>query len=236
MNAWLVGAIVLLAGVLALAPVVASWLDPSSPARAAERLLAVLNAWGGIRDFVAQVAVRGAEGETLGRLLFLAPDNLRLDIVAPATLAGESFALRRVAEGWRFVHYRPALGVGIEAQIRDKELADLLALPSLAQLGDSLRWNRIHVTYVPAATDSATRPARDAFDITGVPGTFERIVLHVEPTTQLPQEVILYRDPTGPPSLEVEVRNLEVNTRLELRDVFLLDPPPSRWISAPDAG
>ncbi|GAB4306691.1 MAG: hypothetical protein Kow0097_06410 [Candidatus Bipolaricaulota bacterium] len=236
MNAWLVGAIVLLAGVLALAPVVASWFDPSSPARVVERLLLVLNTWGGIRDFVAQVAVRGAEGEILGRLLFLAPANLRLDVLAPGTLAGESFALRPVDEGWLFVHHRPALDLGIEARITSDDLTDLLALPPPSEVWEGLRRNQIRVAYVPAPTSNAARPPSDEFDITNLPGRFPRIVLQVDPSTQLPREVTLYQDPGGPPSIEIEVRHLAVNTRLELRDVFLLDPPPSRWLTPTPPG
>ncbi|HEU67845.1 MAG TPA: hypothetical protein ENN53_01250, partial [Candidatus Acetothermia bacterium] len=222
MNVWLIGAIVLLAGALVLAPVVASWFDPSSPARAVERLLLVLNTWEGIRDFVAQVAVRGSEGEILGRFLFLAPANLRLDVLAPGTLAGESFALRPVDDGWLFVHHRPALDLGIEVRITSDELSDWLALPSPAEIGEGLRRNRIHVAYVPAPAGNATRSPSDEFVITNLTGGFPRIVLQVDPSTQLPREVILYQDPAARPSIEIEVRHLEVNTRLELRDVFLL--------------
>lgn len=232
MNAWLVVAVLILGGALALAPVVWSWLDPASPARSVEKLLLVLNAWSGIRDGVAQVAVRGTGGEVLARVLYLSPAHLRVDVLAPGTLAGEMFALRPVGEEWLFLHHRPHEGFAIEARISAETMADALEFPTLSQVWESLRRGRLNVSYVPAPTNNAPRSASmDQFDIQGLPGRYPRIVLRVDPATQLPREVALYADPKSPPAVEIEVRHLDVNTGLELREVFRLDPPPDRWLS-----
>lgn len=173
--------------------------------------------------------MRGAEGETRARVLFLVPANLRLDVLAPSSLVGEVFTLRPVAEEWLFVHYRPKVDLGIEARIPAKDLETSLKLPTPAQLWDGLRQGRISVTYLPASLNGAK--SGDEFDLQGLPGQFPRIVLRVDPATQLPREVNLYPDPGLPPTIEIEVRQLTVNTGLELRDVLRLDPSPRRWLS-----
>ncbi len=228
----MVVAVLLLGGVVALATLLVwPWLDPLSPARATEKLLAVLGAWNGVRDFEAQVAVRGGNGETLARVLFLAPGNLRIDVLAPEGLAGEVFALRPVVEGWLFVHYRPRIDLGIEARIPAGKLENSLGLPTMAQVLEGIRRGRVRVSYVPAPTDVAFgEAASDEFDVRGLPGGFPRIVLRVNPATGLPQEVHLYADPAGGPTLEIEARNVTVNAGLELRDLFRLEPPPGHWL------
>ena len=236
-NAWVVVAVLLLGGALALAPIVWSWFDPTSPARAVERLVAVLGTWGGIRDFVAEVAVRGDEGEVLGTLLFLTPAYVRLNLVAPRTLAGEVFSLRPVGEEWLFVHYRPSVDIGIEARIAAQVLEASLDLPTPAQVWDRLRRGAIRVAYTPASPGNGPQDGgEDQFDIMGVSGAFPRVVLHVDRSTHLPTLVQLFSDPAGRPVLEVEVRELSVNTGLELREVFRLErapgePAPGRWFS-----
>ncbi|MFH1610088.1 MAG: hypothetical protein ABID40_05635, partial [Candidatus Bipolaricaulota bacterium] len=190
MDSWpvMVG-VLLLGGLVALAALVWPWLDPLSPARATEKLLAVLSTWNGVRDFAAQVAVRGAEGETLARILFLTPGNLRIDVLAPEGLAGEVFALRPVSEGWLFVHYRPWIDLGIEARILASELESSLNLPTMAQTLEGIRRGQVRVSYVPAPTDNAFGASPgDEFDVRGLPGQFPRIVLRVDPATSLPRE------------------------------------------------
>lgn len=230
-------AVLLVGGVLALAPAVWSWLDPLSPARAAERVLAVLNTWNGIRDFVAQVAVRGPEGEILARVSFLTPAHLRVDILAPEGLADETFALRPVPEGWLFVHHRPWIDLGIEARIRADELEHALNLPTVAQLWEGLRRGRIRASYLPAPPgDALGFPPSDEFDLSGVPGPFPRVVLRVDPASLLPRDVLLYAEATETPALEIHVHQLMVNVGLELRDLFRLDPPPTRWLGPTPGG
>lgn len=237
MNAWVVVAVLLLGGALALAPVVWAWLDPLSPARSVERLLAVLSAWNGIRDIDARkVLLRGADEEIQVRLVFLAPANFRLEVDSPRSLAGEVFTLRPVADEWLLVHYRPALRLGVESRIRMTDLETLLPLPSPTQLRDGLRDGQIRVTYVPAPPDAPTRG--DEFDIHGLPGQFPRAVLWVDPVSQVPWRVHLHADPESPPTLRIEAvvedeagRQLSVNTGLELRDVLRLDRQPERWLS-----
>jgi hypothetical protein len=221
--------VAIVGGLAALAALAWPWLDPLSPARATERLIAVFGTWTGVRDFTAQVAVRGGEGETLAQVQFLAPGNLRVDVLAPAGLAGEVFALRPVAEGWLFVHHRPRLGLGIETRIPASDLERSLNLPTLAQVVEAIRGGQ-RVTYTPASPDHAL--PSDEFDVRGLPGQFSRIVLRVDPTTSLPRDVRLYTEPTGEAALTIEVRSLSVNTGLELRDLFRLEPHPDRWLRA----
>ena len=240
-NGWVVVAVLLLGGALALAPTVWSWLDPTSPARTAERLLVVLSSWNGIRDLVAHVVLRGVEGETAARVTFLAPANLRLDVLAPESLAGTVFALRPVGEEWLFVHYRPGMDLGIEARLAAQELTESLHLPAPAEVGEGLRRGEIQVSYAPAAGQAS--PTFDEYDLVGLPGPFPRIVLRVDPPTSLPRGVALYADLAQTPTLTVEVARdtgttdpagewlLEVNTGLGLRDVFRLDPLPHRWLA-----
>ncbi len=239
MNLWLVAAVVLLGAAVALAPVVWSWFDPLSPARAAERFLAVLSSWNGIRDFDAQeVILRSPEGELRVRIAFLAPASFRLEVRSPSSMEGEVFTLRPVGEEWLFVHHRPNLGLGIEDRIRSADLE--AALPTLEQVRDGLRSGRIRVTYLPASPEA---PARgDEFDLQGLPGPFPRLVLEVDPVSQIPWKVQLYSDPTRPPSLEIEAvvkdeegQKLFLNTGLELREVLKLDSQPERWLSPPPA-
>jgi len=182
--------------------------------------------------------VRGGKEETLARVLFLSPGNLRIDVLAPEGLAGEVFALRPVAEGWLFVHYRPWIDLGIEARIPASKLENSLGLPTMVQILEGIRRGRVHVSYVPAQTDIAFGEASsDEFDVRGLPGEFPRIVLRVNPATGLPREVHLYADPTGQPTLEIEARNVTVNAGLELRDLFRLEPQPSHWLRpAPSPG
>lgn len=240
-NGWVVVAVLLLGGVLALAPTVWSWLDPASPARTVERLFVVLSSWNGIRDLVAHVVLRGVEGETAARVTFLAPANLRLDVLAPESLAGTVFALRPVGEEWLFVHYRPGMDLGIEARIAAQELTESLHLPALAEVEESLRRGEVQVSYVPAG--GLADPTFDEYDLGGLPGPFPRIVLRVDPPTSLPRGVALYADLAETPTLTIEVARdpgaadptgewlMEVNTGLELRDVFRLDPLPHRWLA-----
>jgi hypothetical protein len=201
----------------------------------------VLSSWNGIRDLVAHVVLRGVEGETAARVTFLAPANLRLDVLAPESLAGTVFALRPVGEEWLFVHYRPGMDLGIEARLAAQELTESLHLPAPAEVGEGLRRGEIQVSYAPAAGQAS--PTLDEYDLVGLPGPFPRIVLRVDPPTSLPRGVALYADLAQTPTLTVEVARdtgttdptgewlLEVNTGLGLRDVFRLDPLPHRWLA-----
>lgn len=238
MNLWVLAAVLLLGGALALAPVVWSWVDPLSPARSVEKLLAVLNAWGGIRDLDAhKVTIRGADGELGMRVAFLSPASFRLELNSPHTLAGEVFTLRPVGDEWLLVHYRPGLQLGIESRIRSADLGVSLAIPSPAQLRDGLRAGRITVGHAPATPDTPSKG--DQFDIQGLPGPFPRVGLWVDPASQVPWKVELYADPESSPSVEIEAvvedetgRQLGINTGLELRDVLRLDSQPERWLSS----
>lgn len=237
MNVWVVAAVLLLGGALALAPVVWSWLDPLSPARSVQRLLQTISTWNGIRDLDARkVILRGAEGEIQARFMFLSPATLRMEIGSPSSLAGEVFTVRPVSEEWLFVHYRPSLGLVIESRIRTADLETSLPLPTPAQLWDALRGGQITVSYVPGSPDDTT-PV-DAFDIQGLSGMFPRMVLWVDSISQIPWKVNLYTDPEGPPAVEIEAvvedeegRQLHVNTGLELRDVLRINSQPERWLS-----
>lgn len=247
MNLWLIGLVVLLAGAIALGPTVVSWLIPSPGAQAAAKLLVVLSTWQGIRDFRATVILQG-QGEIEAELLFLVPSNLRFTVKAPESLAGETFALRPVEGGWLFIHHLPALGLGIEDRFTAGEVSGVLPFPSPAELHEGLRRGGIQVSYAPANDGSPS----DEFDIQGLPGQFPRIALRVDPVTSVPRGVILYTHPTQPPVVTIAVKHLEekegesgpakrnwlleVNAGLTLRDVFLLDPPPTRWVSPTPAG
>lgn len=239
MNGWLIVAVLLLAGAVALAPTVWSWFDPTSPARAVERLLGVVSAWNGIRDLTAKVTVRGAEGETVARVMFLAPASFRLDVLAPQSLAGTVFALRPIADGWLFVHYRPTTRLGIEARLAPPDLEKYVGLPMPSQLVDGLRRGQIRVAYRPAAAgDAQARPRADEFDLFGLPGAFPRLTLRVDPANSLPLGVALYANPAQPPTVTIDLAAtdqgwelFEVNTGLGLRDLFLLNPVPHRWLA-----
>ena len=236
-NLWVVVAVVLLGGALALAPAVWSWLDPLSPARSVQRLLTVMGSWNGIRDLDARkVVVRGDDGEMYVRLAFLSPANLRVELSSPSTLAGEVFTLRPVSDGWLFVHYRPSLNLGIETRLSVTDVETALQLPTSAQLADGLRGGRIKVVYAPAPLGDPR--SGDQFDIQGLPGGFPRIVLWVDPVSLIPWRVNLYSDPTGTPTVDIEAvreddegKQLHVNTGLELRDVLRLHSQPERWLS-----
>lgn len=222
---------VVLGGLVALVALVWPWLDPLSPARIADRLVAVLNAWNGVRDFTAHVAARGAEGETLADVLYISPGNLRVDVLAPQGLTGTVFALRPVPEGWLFVHHRPWLDLGVEVRIPAEQIENALHLFNVPQLLRGIREGHVRVAYAPAPTGNAPEASpSDEFDIQGLPGQFPRIMLRVDPITLLPREIHLYTKPAGEPTITIEVRALAVNTGLELRDLFRLDAPPGRWL------
>lgn len=231
MNALLVLGVVLLGLAVALGPAALSWLDPLSPARAAGRFLAVVSSWNGVRDFRAELVVRGGGQEIQLNVLFLAPASVRIEVLSPPALGGEVFALRPLPGGtWLFVHHRPNLEVGVEARLSPEELGLPLFLPAAGELRDGLRQGRIGVAYAPGGAEG------DRFDLRGLPGPFPRVELAVDPATLLPWRVRLYRDPGGSQALEIEVaiknksRQLQVNTGLELRDLFQLSSPPRRWL------
>lgn len=233
MNVLLLLGVVLLGLAVALGPAALEWLDPLSPARAAGRFLAVVNSWNAVRDFQGELVVRGGGGETRLAVLFLAPASVRIEVLAPPEAAGEVFALRPLPGGtWLFLHHRPKLGLGVEVRLPPEDLALPFVLPTAAELRDGLRRGQIGVAYAPG-------PEGDGFDLRGLPGAFPRVELWVDPATLLPWRVRLYGNPDGPPALEVEVplkdgsRSLQVNTGLELRDLFQLSPPPGRWLVAP---
>ena len=65
----------------------------------------------------------------------------------------------------------------------------------------------------------------------GLSGTFAEVVLRLNPETNLPTKILL-KDRAGNP-LELAVEKAEVNVGLELRELLLLDPFPTRWIRIP---
>ncbi|MCX7750340.1 MAG: hypothetical protein N2320_02055 [Candidatus Bipolaricaulota bacterium] len=231
MNVLVVLGVVLLGLAVALGPTVASLFDPLSPARAAGKFLEVVGVWGGVRDIRTELVLRGDGGEARVAVLFLAPAALRIEVLSPGEAAGEVFALRPTPGGeWLFLHHRPRLGVAVEARLPG--LGGSALFPAPEELRAGLREGRIRVAYAPG-TDG------EGFDLRGLPGPFPRAELWVDPGTLLPWRARLYRDPDGPPALEVEVplkegsRSLQVNTGLELRDLFQLEPAPRRWLLAP---
>ncbi len=233
MNLWVVLGVLLLGAALALGPGVLSWLDPQSPARAAGRLLEVVSSWNAVRDATARLIVRGPEGETRVHVRFLVPASIRVALEEPQPLAGEVFALRPVGEEWLLIHHRPNLDLGVEVRLPAEKLSEWIQGPTPAELAAALRRGAIRVTHTPG-------PEADLFDIQGLPGTFPRAKLAVDRATLLPWKLELYRDVRAPPALEVEVaegpggREIAVNRGLELRDLFLLDPYPTRWLAAPE--
>lgn len=232
-NLWVVVGILVLGAALALGPSVLSWLDPESPARAAARLIEVVSSWNRIRDAAAGVIVRGPEGEVRLNVAFLAPASLRITVEEPPALAGTVFALRPVGEEWIVVHHRPDLELGIEVRLSPEKWAEVIQELLPAKLPTALRRGEIRVTYTVSSES-------EAFDVRGLPGAFPRVRLWMDAVTLLPWLVELYTDPDAPPEVELVVppgptgiRAIAVNRGLELRDLFALDPYPTRWLVSP---
>lgn len=187
-------------------------LNPGGELLAWQKLEELWRTWEGVQDLRASVEVR-REGEPTLRcsMLFLAEAAVRLELQEPPELAGEVYALRPVAEGWLLVHFRPALGLGLEARFSGEELASLYPWRPQSL---KVRW-----------LDENT------FLLSGLGGEFEELEVHTAGDFRLPSRIFLRKkDGTA---MEIRLENVEVNSGLELRELLILDPLPTRWIQIP---
>ncbi len=202
----------LILGFFALWP----FFQPDPDLLARQRLLEVIRAWEGIRDLRAEIGVlRPGEPRLNFSLLYLAGLALRLEIQEPEELRGEVYALRAVPEGWLLVHFRPNLGLGLEARFSNQALTAVLAgFEGFSLEKAKIRW-----------------PEEDVVRLEGLSGAFAEVELRLDPNTRLPAQIRL-KDRAGNP-LELAWEKVEVNVGLELRELLLLDPFPTRWIPIP---
>jgi hypothetical protein len=214
-NGWLLLLLVgagLILGIFALGP----YLQPNPELQARQRFLEVMRTWEGIRDLRAEIGVlRPGEPRLNFSLLYLAGLALRLEIQEPEELRGEVYALRAIPEGWLLVHFRPKLGLGLEAHFPDQALTWVLSDFE----GFSMEKAKI------------TWPEENVVRFEGLSGAFAEAELRLDPETKLPVKILL-KDRAGNP-LELSVEKAEVNVGLELRELLLLDPFPTRWIRIP---
>ena len=215
MNGWLLLLLLgagLIFGIFALGP----YLQPNPELQARQRLFEVIRTWEGIRDLRAEIGVlRPGEPRLNFSLLYLAGLAIRLEIQEPEELRGEVYALRAIPEGWLLVHFRPNLSLGLEARFPDQALAAVLAeFEGFSLEKAKIRWLEENLV---------------RFE--GLSGTFVEAELRLDPGTKLPAQARL-KDRTGN-SLELVVEKAEVNVGLELRELLLLDPFPTRWIQIP---
>ena len=215
MNEWLLLLLVgagLILGIFALGP----YLQPNPELQARQRFLELVRTWEGIRDLRAEIGVaRPGEPRLNFSLLYLAGLALRLEIQEPEELRGEVYALRAVPEGWLLVHFRPKLGLGLESRFSDQALTRLLSeFEGFSPEKAKIIW-----------------PEENVVRFAGLPGIFTEAELQLDPETNLPTKILL-KDRTGNP-LELAVEKAEVNVGLELRELLLLDPFPTRWIQIP---
>lgn len=212
MNWWvLVLVIGLVFGVVVLGP----YLFPGENQRAMQRLTEVIQAWAGIRDLEAHLEVL-RPGEPLVRLrvLYLAGLAVRLELEEPEELRGEVYALRSTPEGWLLVHFRPNLSLGLEARFSERELTR-----TLQGLG------------TPSPKLRVQWPEANTIQIEGLSGPFPRAEIQFGENFPVPER-ILALDADGK-ALELRLTETKVNTGLELRELFLLDPLPTQWIPIP---
>ncbi len=189
------------------------YLHPESPFWAQQRLVELLRTWERVRDLNATVIIRRpGEPPLRVRLFYLAGAAARLEVEEPSELAGEVYTLRPAEEDWIFVHFRPRLSLGLEARFSPAEVEALFAPFALGK--GEVRWvNEV------------------SFVLRGLTGPFRDAEVHVGGEFSLPQRIIL-REPQGH-FMELQVIALEVNQGMELRDLLILDPFPTRWIRIP---
>ncbi|MFN3346809.1 MAG: hypothetical protein ACK42E_03240 [Candidatus Bipolaricaulaceae bacterium] len=189
------------------------YLNPESPFWAQQRLLELVRTWGEVRDLKAAVTVlRPGEPLLRVRLFYLAGAAVRLEVEEPPELAGEVYTLRPVAEGWLLVHLRPRLALGLEARFSDAEFKALFS--SFAQAQGDVRWHE-----------------GNAFVWRGQIGPYHQAEVHVGGEFSLPQRIVLH-EPEGTLT-ELQISWLGVNEGMELRELLILDPFPTRWIRIP---
>lgn len=214
MNWWTV----LLVLILALAGAAFLWprIVPDENQRAQELLNEAIRTWAGLRDIQAEIVLL-KPGEPALRLqvLYLAGLAVRLEVKEPEELAGEVYALRAVPEGWLLVHSRPKLALGLEARFPETALGRILE-----EFGNP-SWEKLKVR----------SPKENTLEISGLTGAFTAMEIELGETFLLPNRVVIITN--GEERLEIKVQNLEVNKGLELRDLLLLDPLPTRWIPIP---
>lgn len=197
----------------ALVTVFWPYLHPESPLWAQQRLSELVRTWEGVRDLKAAVTVlRPGEPLLRVRLFYLAGAAARLEVEEPPELAGEVYTLRPVEEGWLFVHLRPRLALGLEARFPEAELKALFS--PFAQTKGDVRWLE-----------------DNAFVWRGQIGPYHEAEVHLGGEFSLPQRVIL-REPEGT-FTELQISWLGINEGMELRELLILDPFPTRWIRIP---
>ncbi|MCS7239821.1 MAG: hypothetical protein NZ651_01010 [Candidatus Bipolaricaulota bacterium] len=213
---WGIILVLLGAGLLLGALLLGPYLFPDENEQALQRLVEVTQAWAGVQDLQATLTLTKPGEPTLRlEVRYLPGLALRLEILEPAGLRGEVYALRPVPEGWLLVHFRPSLSLGLEARF-PKE-----ALPELLGGFGAISLDRIRVSWL----------AQNIARITGLAGAFPTVEIELSENFRLPQRIRAV-NPQGQ-TVEVKVEEVAVNTGLELRELLILEPFPSRWIRIP---
>jgi hypothetical protein len=214
-NGWTL-LLLLLAGLALGLLVLAPHFRTDENQRALQKLNEVLTTWAtAVQDLRAEVRVTRPDEPTLhATVLYLAGLAVRVELKEPKELAGEVYALRAVPEGWLLVHFRPGLLLGLEARFSPETLGKLLGA-----WGETPK--RMKVTW----------PAVDTVRLSGLSGPFPTVEIQLGEPFSLPKRIFLW-DERGHRT-EMVMDNLIVNGGLELRELLLLDPFPTRWIRIP---
>lgn len=222
MNLWpivIVGLVGLMAGLFSLSWPFVQTLNPATPPGMLLRLVETI---AGASDLSALITLYGEEGQEItARVYYLRTPALRLELISPQELEGEIYTLRKIEAGWLLVHWRPREKTGIESRLTVPEWEETLALIELNRLRQAIWLTQVNVT----------RAEDGALEVRGKFGPFRRVLVWLDPDTNLPTRLKVI----GEETLDITIEELQLNQDLTLRDLLSLPEQPEVWIQTSGA-